>query len=43
MPDRIEQILNYNKEESKGRYGIQLWMLITFEIWRKIILEGERP
>lgn len=38
---RIKQILDYNKEEGKGRYGLQLWMLITFEIWRKIIVEGE--
>ena len=40
-PDRVKQLLDYNIEEGNGRYGIRLWMLITFEIWRRIVLEGE--
>ena len=40
-PDRVQQLLNYRTEEGPGRYGIRLWMLVTFEIWRRIVLEGE--
>lgn len=40
-PNRIKQLLDYNIEQGSGRYGIRLWMLITFEIWRRIVIEGE--
>jgi asparagine synthase (glutamine-hydrolysing) len=40
-PSRITQLLDYNIEEGDGRYGLRLWMLITFEIWRRIVVEGE--
>ncbi len=40
-PDRVRQLLRYDLEQSQGRYGIRLWMLITFEIWRRIVIEGE--
>ena len=42
-PKRIKQMLNYDIEEGRGRYGIRLWMLVTFEIWRRLVLEGESP
>ena len=38
---RIKQLLKYNIEEGNGRYGMRLWMLLTFEIWRRIVIEGE--
>ena len=28
-------------EEGRGRYGLRLWMLITLELWRRIVVEGE--
>ncbi|MAE65237.1 MAG: hypothetical protein CMJ18_13280 [Phycisphaeraceae bacterium] len=39
--DRVQQLLRYNIEEGQGRYGLRLWMLITFEIWRRIVIDGE--
>jgi len=40
-PDRVSQLLAYNIEEGRGRYGLRLWMLITLELWRRIVVEGE--
>lgn len=40
-PDRVAQLLAYEIEEGPGRYGLRLWMLLTFEIWRRIVIEGE--
>lgn len=40
-PKRVAQLLAYDTEEGPGRYGLRLWMLLTFEIWRRIVVEGE--
>ena len=40
-PERVRQLLSYDIEEGHGRYGLRLWMLITFELWRRIVVEGE--
>ncbi len=40
-PERVQQLLSYNIEDGRGRYGLKLWMLTTFEIWRRIVVEGE--
>ncbi len=40
-PERVQQLLRYDIEEGAGRYGIRLWMLLTFEIWRRLVIEGE--
>jgi asparagine synthase (glutamine-hydrolysing) len=40
-PDRVARLLAYDTEEGPGRYGLRLWMLLTFEIWRRIVVEGE--
>jgi asparagine synthase (glutamine-hydrolysing) len=40
-PDRVKQLQAYDIEEGRGRYGLRLWMLITFELWRRIVVEGE--
>ncbi|MEO2034162.1 MAG: asparagine synthase-related protein [Planctomycetaceae bacterium] len=40
-PERVRQLLSYNIEEGRGRYGLRLWMLTTFELWRRIVVEGE--
>ncbi|QDU93814.1 asparagine synthetase B family protein [Lignipirellula cremea] len=40
-PARVKQLLDYNIEEGPGRYGLRLWMLLTFEIYRRMVFEGE--
>lgn len=40
-PERVRQLLRYDIEGGTGRYGLRLWMLITFEIWRRLVVEGE--
>jgi asparagine synthase (glutamine-hydrolysing) len=40
-PKRVKQLLDYDTQEGRGRYGLRLWMLLTFEIWRRIVVEGE--
>ena len=42
-PARVKQLLRYETVEGPGRYGLRLWMLLTFELWRRMTLEGERP
>jgi len=42
-PERVQQLLAYRREDLPGRHGLRLWMLITLELWRRIVLEGERP
>ena len=39
--ERVKQLLSYETEEGRGRYGLRLWMLITFEIWRRMVEDGE--
>ena len=36
---RVKRLLNYSIEEGNGRYGMRLWMLLTFEIWRRMVIE----
>ena len=40
-PQRVKQLLDYSTEEGPGRYGLRLWMLLTIELWRRILVEGE--
>ena len=40
--NRIQEIINMSTEESGSRYGIWLWMIITFEIWRIQTIENEQ-
>jgi asparagine synthase (glutamine-hydrolysing) len=40
-PQRVKQLLDYDIEESQARYGLRLWMLLTFEMWRRIVVERE--
>ena len=39
--ERVSQWLKYDTEQAAGRYGLRIWMLLTFEIWRRIVIEGE--
>lgn len=41
QPERVKQLLNYDVQEHNKRCGLKLWMLMTFEIWRRLVLEGE--
>ncbi|MEX0654222.1 MAG: asparagine synthase-related protein [Phycisphaeraceae bacterium] len=43
QPQRVRQLLRYDTEEGPGRYGIRLWMLLSFEFWRRLVVEGETP
>lgn len=38
-PERVKQWLDYDIAEGSGRYGLRLWMLVTFETWRRVLLE----
>ncbi|MEM6954954.1 MAG: asparagine synthase-related protein [Myxococcota bacterium] len=38
-PERVKQWLDYDIEEGVGRYGLRLWMLVTFEVWRRTLLD----
>jgi asparagine synthase (glutamine-hydrolysing) len=40
-PAVVKNLLAYNLETRNGRYGLRLWMLLTFEIWRRIVVAGE--
>lgn len=40
-PERVKRLPDYNTGEGPGRYGLRLWMLLTFEIWRRLVIEGE--
>ncbi|MCX4026876.1 7-cyano-7-deazaguanine synthase [Endozoicomonas sp. SM1973] len=39
--DRLKQLINYNTGEHNMRFGIKLWMLLSFEIWRKQVIEKQ--
>jgi len=39
--ERIKQLMEYNTGENHPRYGLKLWMLLTFEMWRRRIIENE--
>ncbi|MCI5138057.1 MAG: asparagine synthase, partial [Candidatus Electrothrix sp. AR1] len=36
-PDRVVELLNYDTEHGQPRHGLKLWMLITFELWRRMV------
>lgn len=40
-PARVQQLLNYDTEQASGRYGIRLWMLLSFEVWRRLVIDRE--
>lgn len=42
-PERVRQLLDYRITDAPGRYGLRLWMLLSFELWRRMTLEGEMP
>lgn len=39
--DRLRQLLRYDIEEGSGRYGMRIWMLLTLELWRRVVVEQE--
>ncbi|MEZ5300051.1 MAG: asparagine synthase-related protein [Verrucomicrobiales bacterium] len=32
---RVRELLRYESDRGPGRFGIRLWMLVTFELWRR--------
>lgn len=42
-PDYVRKLLRYDKAEiGSARYGLKLWMLITFVLWYEQMVEGRR-
>ena len=39
-PERVRQWLRYDTDEGPGRYGMRLWMLMTFELWRRTVVDS---
>ena len=39
--ERIQQLMSYDTGEVQPRYGLKLWMLLTFEMWRRRVIENE--
>ena len=39
--DRVQEILRYDTLQSGARHGLWIWMLLTFEMWRTSVIEGE--
>ena len=37
-PQRVRQLMRYDIEEHSGRFGMRLWMLMTFELWRRQVV-----
>ncbi len=40
-PERVKQLLQYHTEEGPGRYGLRLWMLLTLELWRRMVFNED--
>jgi asparagine synthase (glutamine-hydrolysing) len=40
-PERVQQLLRYDTEEGEGRFGLRLWMLLTLELWRRMVFHEE--
>ncbi|MEO0811894.1 MAG: asparagine synthase C-terminal domain-containing protein, partial [Myxococcota bacterium] len=38
--EAVEKLLRYELS-GQGRFGIRLWMLLTLELWRRLVLERE--
>ena len=32
-----------DREQPGARYGLKLWMLLAFETWRSLVIDGEPP
>jgi len=37
---RVKQLLAYRTDEGSGRYGLRLWMLMTFQLWKNLFNIG---
>jgi len=33
--------MSYDTGEVQPRYGLKLWMLLTFEMWRRRVIEND--
>ncbi|MCP4440131.1 MAG: hypothetical protein GY810_14405 [Aureispira sp.] len=40
-PEAVSEILKYSKVKGFKRHGLLIWMMMTFEIWRKLFIEKE--
>lgn len=42
-PGRIRELLGYDPDSYPSNFGLTLWMIITFELWRSMFIQGKRP
>lgn len=40
-PERVKQLLQYRTDEGPGRFGLRLWMLLTLELWRRMVFDKD--
>ncbi|MCH2205261.1 MAG: asparagine synthase C-terminal domain-containing protein [Lentisphaerales bacterium] len=40
--DSIAELMSFDTPQWQTRYGLKLWMVLTFEIWRRVTIEGEK-
>lgn len=40
-PEAVTEILKYSKVKGFKRHGLLLWMMMTFEVWRRLFIEKE--
>ena len=40
-PAYVKRLLAYDLDDGRGRYGIKLWMLLTFERWRRHVFDHD--
>jgi len=40
---RVKELLRYDNENGASRFGLRIWMLVTFEIWRRLVIERQSP
>ena len=40
QPSAVQQLLSYDESDGASRFGLRLWMLITFHIWKEQVLEA---
>jgi asparagine synthase (glutamine-hydrolysing) len=42
-PQAVRELWRYRSDSGPGRFGLRLWMLMTIELWRRVVLQGRPP
>ncbi|MBK1835373.1 asparagine synthetase B family protein [Roseibacillus ishigakijimensis] len=40
-PQRVQQLLRFESEQAHTRPGMQLWMILIFQLWHEVIVQGD--